>query len=362
MSLSPSNRAARLGTSESTMGSVRSAALAALSIFVTTPAVGQSPTPGYHVARKIKIGGDGGFDYVTADPARKRVFLTHATHVVVYDLAQDRVTGDIPNTIGVHGVALAPELNRGFTSNGRDSSVTIFDYTTLAIITTLPIHAINPDAITYDPATRRIFTWNHGTHDATVIDAAKGTVEGTIPNMGVPEAAVVDGEGTLWVNLEDSSKIVKVDTKSLKEIGRFSIAPCEGPTGLAIDLANRILFSVCDQVMAVIDGDKETVITTVPICRNPDGAGFDPQKKLAFASCGDGNITVVREVSRTEFTPVQTVPTQRGTRTMAVDPTTHRLYTLAVEYGPTPEPATAGGRPGRAPIIPGSFALLIVEP
>ena len=338
--------------------------LAVSALFVTaTTAAGQ--TPNYHVARKVKIGGDGGFDYVTTDPPSKRVFLTHSTHVVVYDLAKDSVVGDIPNTRGVHGVALAPDLNRGFTSNGGDSSVTIFNYRTLEIIKVLPIHAINPDAITYDEVTKRVFTWNHGTHDATVIDAEKGEVVGTIPNMGTPETAVTDGKGTLWVNIEDTNEIVKIDTRSMKETGRFSIAPCETPTGLAIDRANRVLFAACgSRHMTVIDADKQAVITTLPIGAGADGAAFDPQTKLAFASSGggDGTTTVVRQVSRNEYTVVHSIPTQRGSRTISLDPTTHRIYQLAVEYGPAPAPATPGGRAGRPPVLPGSFSLLIIEP
>ena len=318
--------------------------------------------PTYHVARTVKIGGDGGFDYVTADPAAKRVFLTHASHVVVYDLAKDAVVGDISNTTGVHGVALAPDLNRGFTSNGRDSSVTIFDYTTLAVITVLPIHAINPDAITYDELTKRIFTWNHGTHDATVIDAAKGEVVGRIPNMGTPETAVTDGKGSLWVNVEDSAMVIHIDTRTMKELHRFSIAPCDEPTGMAIDRANRVLFSVCDKVMAVVDADNGKMISTVPICSGPDAAAYDPGTKLVFASCGDGTLSVIRQTDRTTYAPVQTATTQRGARTMALDPLTHTVYQMAVEYGPAPAPAAPGGRPPRPPMIPGSFSLLVVTP
>ncbi|MCE9600829.1 MAG: YncE family protein [Gemmatimonadetes bacterium] len=337
----------------------QSVLLAALVLFPAVVAAQAAPT--YHVARTVRIGGDGGFDYVTADPAAKRVFLTHASRVIVYDLAKDAVAGEIPNTIGVHGVALAPDLNRGFTSNGRDSSVTIFDYTTLAVITVLPIHAINPDAITYDELTKRIFTWNHGTHDATVIDAAKGEVIGRIPNMGTPETAVTDGKGALWVNVEDSAMVVRIDTRTMREVTRFSIAPCDEPTGMAIDRANRVLFSVCDKVMAVIDADNGKMITTVPICGGPDAAAYDPGTKLVFASCGDGSLSVIRQTSRTAYAPVQTVTTPRGARTMALDPLTHVVYQMAVEYGPVPA-ATPGGRPPRAPIIPGSFSMLVIAP
>ena len=346
------------------MQTTRSAVSVAFSFLAATAALAQG-SPNYHVARKVKIGGDGGFDYVTTDPTSKRVFLTHSTHVVVYDLAKDTVVGDIPNTKGVHGVALAPDLNRGFTSNGQDSSVTIFNYKTLEVIKVLPIHAVNPDAITYDEASKRVFTWNHGTNDATVIDAAQGTVLGSIPNMGTPETAVTDGKGTLWVNIEDTGEIVKIDTKAMKETGRFSLAPCRTPTGLAIDRSNRVLFAACgSQHMAVIDADKGTVITTLPIGMGADAAAFDPQTKLAFASCGGGNgsTTVVRQVSKTEYNVVQTIATQRGSRTMGLDPLTHKVYQMAVDYGPAPEPATPGGRAGRPPVIPGSFSLLIIEP
>lgn len=336
----------------------------ALSLLLTLAAgaLEAQAIPTYHLARTVRIGGEGGFDYVTADPAAKRVFLTHATQVIVYDLPKDAVAGSIPNTIGVHGVALAPDLDRGFTSNGRDSSVTIFDYTTLAVIKVLPIHAINPDAITYDEFTKRIFTWNHGTHDATIIDAVRGEVIGRLPNMGTPETAVTDGKGNLWVNVEDSAIVVHIDTRSMKELSRFSIAPCDEPTGMAIDRANRVLFSVCDKVMAIIDADNGKMITTVAICAGPDAAAYDPATKLVFASCGDGTMTVVRQASRTAYTVAQTATTQRGARTMALDPLTHAIYQMAVEYGPAPAPTTAGGRPGRAPVIPGSFSMLIVTP
>jgi hypothetical protein len=335
----------------------------ALSFLAAAPMAPAFLQATYHVARKVNIGGEGGFDYVTADPGAKRVFLTHSTQVVVYDLQADKIAGSIPNTKGVHGVALAPDLNRGFTSNGGDSSVTIFNYTTLEVIKVLPIHAINPDAITYDEGTKRIFTWNHGTHDATVIDAAKGEVIGTIPNMGTPETAVTDGKGMLWVNLEDTHQIVKIDTRSMKEVGRFSISPCETPTGMAIDRANRILFSACRSGhLGIIDADKGALITTAPICAGTDAAAFDPQTKLAFASCSDGTTTVVQQVNRSEYKVVQTVTTQRGSRTLTLDPTSHTVYQVAVDYGPTPEPTTPGGRAGRAPIIPGSFSLLIISP
>ena len=217
---------------------------------------------------------------------------------------------------------------------------------------------MNPDAITYDAFTKRIFTWNHGTHDATVIDAVKGEVIATIPGMGTPETAVVDGKGSLWVNVEDSAMVVKIDTRSLKPVQRIAIAPCDEPTGLAMDQADRVLFAVCDEVMAMVDADRGTLITTVAICSGPDGAAYDPQLKLAFASCSDGTISIVRAEGRGKFSLVKTVETQRGARTLALDPTTHTIYQMAVEYGPVPAPATPGGRPRRAPEIPRYFTKL----
>jgi YVTN family beta-propeller protein len=310
----------------------------------------------YHVARRAHLGGDGGWDYLLADPASHRVFVTHGTHVVVVDARTDSVVGDIADTPGVHGVALAPELGRGWTSNGRDSTITVFDYRTLAPIARVHEGGANPDAITYDSATKRVFAFNGRSGDAVVIDAQTDSVLALIPLGGKPESAVTDGRGTLWVNVESTGEIAAVDTRSLTVTNRWSIKPCDEPSGLAIDRAHRRIFSVCDDVMAVSDVDAGKLLTTVKIGGGPDAAAFDPARGLVFASNGeDGTITVVHEDSPSRFRVVQTVKTRPGARTMTIDPVTHALYAVTADF----EPATGAGRPRAKP---NTFTMLVIEP
>lgn len=332
--------------------------IAAVVSFAAAPLCGQ--VPGYHVTRKIPVGGEGGWDYITVDTAGNRLFLSRGSHAMVIDLATDSVIGDIPNTPGIHGVALAPELNRGFTSNGRDSSVTIFDYKTLATITVVKVPARNPDAILYDPSTKRVFTFNGGTGSATAIDATNGTVVGSVDLGGKPETAVSDG-GWIYANIEDKSEIAVFDAKTLSVKARWPLAPCEEPSGLAIDRVNQRLFAGCgNKTMAIVDMKTGKVVASPAVGAGVDAAGFDPGSGLAFTSNGEGSITVVHEDSPTKFTVVETVPTQRGARTMAVNPKTHRLYTVTADFGPTPAPTADRPRP-RPPMIPGSFVLLEVD-
>jgi DNA-binding beta-propeller fold protein YncE len=320
----------------------------------------QTAAPGYHVVHKITPGGEGGWDYLTVDPDGNRLFLSRGTHAMVIDLGTDSVVGDIPNTPGIHGVALAPELNRGFTSNGRDSSVTIFDYKTLAPITVLKIPGRGPDAIFYDPATKRVFTFNGGSSNATAIDAANGTVVGNVDLAGKPEGAVFEN-GRGYVNLEDKSQIAVFDPKTLAVLARWALAPCEEPTGLAIDRVHQRLFSGCgNKTMAIVDIATGKVVATVPVGDGVDAAGFDPATQLAFTSNGGGSITVVHEDTPDKYSVVETVPTQRGARTMAVNPKTHRLYTVTANFGPAPAPNPDRPRP-RAPMIPGSFVVLELD-
>jgi len=322
--------------------------------------VAHSQAPGYHVIRRINAGGEGGWDYVTVDPEGNRLFLSRGTHAMVIDLGRDSVIGDIPNTLGIHGVALAPELNRGFTSNGRDSSVTIFDYKTLAPIAVVKIPGRNPDAILYDPATKRVFTFNGGSSDATVIDATNGTVVGTVALGGTPETAVVDG-GKVYANVEDKSEIVVFDPKTLAVLAHWPLAPCEEPTGLAIDRVHQRLFAGCgNKIMAVVDMRTGKVVASPTVGSGVDAAGFDPATQLAFTSNGEGTITVVHEDSPDKYAVVETVQTQRGARTMAVNPKTHRLYTVTAEFGPTPAATADRPRP-RPPMIPGSFVVLELD-
>ena len=336
-------------------------ASAAIATLVASPAVtAQTAAPGYHVVKKIPAGGEGGWDYVTVDPDGNRLFLSRSTHAMVIDLGRGTVIGDIPNTPGIHGVALAPELNRGFTSNGRDSSVTIFDYKTLAPIAVVKIPARNPDAILYDPATKRVFTFNGGTSNATAIDAATGTVLGTVDLGGRPEAGVADG-GRVYVNLEDKSQIAVFDPKTLTVLAKWPLAPCEEPSGLAIDRVHQRLFSGCgNKTMAIVDMKTGKVVASPAVGDGVDGAGFDPGTQSAFTSNGEGTITVVHEDTPDKYTVLGTVPTQRGARTMDVNQKTHRLYTVTADFGPAPAPTADRPRP-RPPMIPGSFVVLELD-
>ena len=328
------------------------------SVAVSPMVTAQTSMPGYHVIHKIPAGGEGGWDYVTVDPDGNRLFLSRGSHAMVIDLGRDSVIGDIPNTPGIHGVALAPELNRGFTSNGRDSSVTIFDYKTLAPIAVVKIPARNPDAILYDPATKRLFTFNGGTSNATAIDAATGTVVGNVDLGGRPEAGVSDG-GRVYVNLEDKSQIAVFDSKTLTVLARWPLAPCEEPSGLAIDRVHQRLFSGCgNKTMAIVDMRTGKVVASPAVGAGVDGVGFDPGTQLAFTSNGEGTITVVHEDTPHKYSVVETVPTQRGARTMDVNPKTHRLYTVTADFGPTP--AATADRP-RPPMIPGTFVVLELD-
>jgi DNA-binding beta-propeller fold protein YncE len=316
--------------------------------------------PGYHLVKTYKVGGEGGWDYLALDGASRRLFLSRGTHVMVIDADSGKPVGDIPDTPGVHGIAFAPEFGRGFTSNGREGTVTIFDLNTLKPITKVKVGE-NPDAILYDPASKRVFTFNGRSHDSTAIDAATGKVVGTIPLEGKPEFAVSDGKGEIFNNLEDKSELVAIDSTKLEVKSRWPLAPCESPSGLAIDRKHRRLFSGCEnKVMAVVDADSGKVITTLPIGRGVDATRFDPETGLAFASCGEGVLTVIREESPDKFSVVETVPTQPGARTMELDEKTHDVFVVTAKFGPMP-PATEGQRFRRPPILPDSFVVLVVS-
>lgn len=314
---------------------------------------------GYHVAKKLVLGGEGGWDYLTVDSDARRVYLSRGTHVMVVDADTGAVVGDIPNTNGVHGIALVPALGKGFTSNGRDGTVTIFDLKTLKVLGSTPVGK-NPDAIIFDPASQRVFAFNGASKDATAIDAKSGTAAGTIPLGGKPEFAVSDEKGHVFVNIEDKSEIVELDAGKLTVENHWSIAPGEEPSGLAIDRKHRRLFSVCsNKLMVVLNADNGKVVTTLPIGSGPDASGFDPSTGFAFSSNGEGTLTVVHEDSPDKFSVVENVPTQVRARTMALDAKTHQVYLVTAEFGPTPAPTTQQPRP-RPPMVPGTFMLLIM--
>ena len=332
-------------------------------LMITSVAVASAQTApgGYTLTRSIAVGGEGGWDYIKADAATHRLYVSHATEVEVVDTVKGAVIGKIPDTPGVHGIALAPELGHGFISAGRAGSVTVFDLKTLATITTIKVTGENPDAIAYEPATKRVFTFNGRSSNATAIDATTNQVVGTIALDGKPEFAVADGKGAMFVNLEDKSMIVKLDPRSLEVKARWPLAPCEEPSGLAMDVATRRLFSVCSNaMMAVVDADSGRVVTTLPTGEGTDAAAFDPGTKLAFSSNGEGTVTVVREDSPEKFTVVGNVQTKRGARTMTLDEKTHTLYLPTAQFGPPPSPTPERPRP-RPSVLPGTFEVLVVE-
>jgi hypothetical protein len=315
--------------------------------------------PGYKVVNTYKVGGDGSWDYLTADAAARRLYISRATHVIVLDLDSGKTVGDIADTPGVHGIALAPELGRGFVSNGREGTVSIFDMKTLTTSSKVKV-GDNPDAILYDPATKRVFTFNGKSQDSTVIDAAKGTVLGTIKLGGKPEFAASDGKGGVWVNIEDKSELVSIDPNKLEVKSKWPLAPCTEPSGLSLDKKNRRLFVGCDnKMMAVVNADTGKVLATPAIGDGVDATAFDDEAGLAFASCGEGVLTVVKEESPDKFSVAENVPTQVGARTLALDSKTHNVFVVTAKFGPPPA-ATADAPHPRRTILPDTFVVLVL--
>jgi DNA-binding beta-propeller fold protein YncE len=335
--------------------------LSSLTLLIAAVALAASG-PGYRVANTYKVGGDGGWDYLAADSAARRLYISRDTHVIVLDLDSGKTVGDIADTPGVHGIALAPDLGRGFTSNGREGTVSIFDLKTLATSSKVKV-GDNPDAILYDPATKRIFTFNGRSQDSTAIDATNGKVLGTIKLDGKPEFAASDGKGGLWVNIEDKSELVSIDPNKLEVKSKWPLAPCTEPSGLSLDKNNRRLFVGCgNKMMAVVDADSGKVLATPAIGEGVDATAFDDGTGLAFASCGggDGVLTVVKEESPDKFSVAENVPTQAGARTMALDSKTHNVYLVTAKFGPPPA-ATADNPHPRRSILPDSFVVLVLS-
>jgi DNA-binding beta-propeller fold protein YncE len=340
----------------------RRTAIATLVCSAALIAATQPAAAAYHLARTIAIGGEGGWDYLTVDAATHRLFVSHSTLVNVLDIEKGAVIGEIPDTPGVHGIALAPALDRGFVSNGRAGTVTVFDLKNLSVISTVKVTGENPDAIAFEPVSRRVFAFNGRSGNATAIDAKDAKVLGTLALGGKPEFAVADGHGRIYVNIEDTGEIAAIDATALKIEGRWPLAPCQEPSGLAMDREHRRLFSVCgNRLMAVVDADSGRVITTLPTGSGTDGAAFDPATGFAFSSNGEGTVTVVREESPDAFTVVGNVATKRGARTIALDESTHRIYLSTAQFGPPPSPTPENPRP-RPKVLPGTFEVLVLEP
>lgn len=315
----------------------------------------------YAVSKKINVPGDGGWDYSAVDSENQKLFVSHGDVVNVIDLKTDQTVAIIPDTKGVHGIAIANDLNKAFISNGKDNSITIIDLTTFAFIEKVAIQGIKPDAILYDKFSKKIFSFNAKTKDVTVLDAKTNKIVKTIPLEGKPEFSASNEKGLLYVNIEDKNEIKTIDTKKLEVVAKWSIAPGDEPTGLALDIKTNRLFAVCsNKLIVIVDAKSGKIMTTLPIGDGCDGVAFDAKKKLAFASSGDGTITVIKEDKKDLFTVLETIQTQKGARTISINTTNGSLYLTTPEFGPKPEPTTENPKP-RASIVPNSFKVLVVE-
>jgi DNA-binding beta-propeller fold protein YncE len=312
---------------------------------------------GYHVVKTIPIGGAGKWDYDVVDSAARRVYVSHSTHVIVLDADSGANVGDIPDTPGVHGIALAPDLGRGFTSNGKANTITIFDLKTLKAISTVKAGGQNPDAIYYDAGTKRVFAFNGRTANAVAIDAASGKVAGMIQVGGKPEFAAGDGQGHVFVNIEDKSVLLEIDAQKLTILHHWPLTGCKEPSGLAMDRKNHRLFSVCgNKKMMVVNSETGKVVATVAIGEDPDAAAFDPDTQLAFSSNGEsGDLTVIHEDSADKYSVVETVPTRKYARTMAIDFKTHNIFLPIADF----EAVTPKGEE-EPPMKPNTFGVLVV--
>ena len=311
----------------------------------------------YKLADRVKLGGEGGWDYLVFDSTANRLFITRGTHVMVVDAKTLQVTGDIPDLAGVHGVALAPELGRGFITGGGDNMLAIFDLKTLKVLDKVKVGE-RPDAVLYDASAKRVYTFNAKSQDSTVVDAASGKVVGTVPLGGKPETGVADGKGNVFVNIEDQSEIVRIDTAKLTVAEHFPMAGCDDPSALVFDTAHRRLFAGCgSKIVAVVDPDAGKLVTTVDIGAGVDAGAFNPKTQQLFMSCGEGVLTVIHQDGPDKYSVVQSVPTVKGARTMALDTASGTVYLVTAQFDPTPPPAGQ-----RRKVLPDTFELLVVKP
>ena len=315
----------------------------------------------YKVSRKINIVGEEGWDYLSVDDVNQHLFVSHGSVVNVIDLKTDKTIATIPDTKGVHGIAIANDLNKAFISDGKDNAITVVNLTTFELIEKIKIEGQKPDAILYDQFSHYVFTCNAKSKDATVIDANSNKIVKTILLEGKPEFSATNKKGLVYVNIEDTNEIKTIDTKTLEVIKIWSIAPGDEPSGLALDIENNILFSVCgNQMMVIVDASTGKIIQTVPIGDGCDGVAFDAKKKMIFCSNGEGTVTAVKEESSKKFSVVQTITTQKGARTITINPTTGQLYLSTADFGAKPEPTTENPKP-RPSLVPNSFTVLVVE-
>ena len=332
-------------------------------IFVSVSLLhGQNTGSEYKIVTRIALPTDGGWDYLSVDEAGSRLFVSHSTIVQVVDLKTGQLVGTVNETPGVHGIAIAPDLNKAFISEGRSGSVKIINLQTLAVIADVKVTGQNPDAIIYDQFSKKVFTFNGSSSNSTVLDATTNEVIATISLEGKPEFPASDGKGKLYVNIEDKSLISVIDVKLLKVEKSWPIAPGEEASGLAIDNETHRLFAVCsNKLMVVVDAIDGHVVTTLPIGSGCDGVKFDPGMKRAYSSNGEGTMTVVQEINKDSFKVLENVKTMSGARTIAVNIRTHHLYLPAAEYNPAPAATTENPRPRRT-MKPGSFVILDIAP
>lgn len=334
-------------------------ALATLVLAASPLALAAADGP-YKVSADWKIGGEGGWDYLTADPSAHLLYIARGNRVQIVDTQSGKLKNEITGLSGTHGVALNPDGKTGYISDGRANMIVVFNRADDKIIASVPA-GTNPDGIVFDAPGNRVFAFNGHSKNATVLDASTNKVVGTVALPGKPEFPVSDGKGTVFANIEDANQIVAIDSKALTVTHTWSVAPCESPSGLAIDTAHRRLFSVCDaKKMVVVDADSGKVIATPEIGDGPDAAGFDPKNDLAFSSNGEGTLSVIQEKSANEYVPLQTVKTARSARTMSFDSSNGNIYVVAAEFGPKPAPTTAMPNP-RPPVVAGSFHVLVLS-
>ncbi len=336
---------------------VVSAALA-MAVVMLAGAPAASAADAYKVEHTWKIGGEGGWDYLTMDSPNHMLYIARGNRVQIVDVQSGKLVKEITGLKGIHGVVFDTAGKYGYISDGRDNTVRVFDRKTFALTGSIATGE-NPDGILFEPVTQRVFTFNGRSKNSTVIDVATNKVIGTIVLDGKPEFPQTDGKGTIWVNNEDKSSVQKIDAKTMKVTAAWSILPCEGPSGMAIDTGNRRLFSVCDKAMAVSDADAGKVVARPVIGDGPDAAGYDAKDHLVFSSNGEGTLSILQQKSADVYVPLQTLKTQRSARTMAFDPATGMVYLVAAQFGPAPA-ATAGDPHPRPSIVPGSFVVLAI--
>lgn len=330
--------------------------VALLMIMSAATAIAEGP---YHIAAQWKIGGDSGWDYLAVDPMSKLLYVTHGNHVVVIDTISGSVKADITGLKGIHGVAFDTSGKFGYISDGGANEVVVFDRKTDAILQRVPA-GTNPDGIVFEPVTQTVWAFNGRSKNATVIDDVTHQVVATVPLPGKPEFPVADGKGSVYDNIENLSQIVHIDARTHTILATWPIAPCEGPSGLAIDKRHERLFAVCDGTMAVVDARTGKVVATPKIGDGPDAARFDSKHRLAFSSNGEGTLTIVHEDSLDSYSVLQTLATKRGARTMALDEASGKIYVVTADFGPRPA-ATADSPHPRPSIVPGSFVVIQIS-